>query len=162
MRLAAFVLLLAATAFGAASASSARSGAGTTQRCSSAVDTGVLPTWARGGFSERRPRIAHVLGRSGRIVAILFARPLYSPPSPNRNNKILWVARAPVATPGLRIVAQRMEGSRFIGNPVRRFIRGGPGPSYVNMPVAGCWRLKLRWSGRTDSLDLVWEARSTG
>jgi len=31
---------------------------------------------------------------------------------------------------------------------------GGPGPSIINLPVAGCWRFRLRWSGRTDTIDL--------
>jgi alpha-beta hydrolase superfamily lysophospholipase len=154
-RLAALVLLAPLLVL-AAGASAARPDALRTARCSSAIDTGVLPRWARGGFSD--PHIAHVLGRAGRIVAILFARPLYSPPTPGRNNKILWVARASVDTPGLRIVAQRMRGSRRTGAPVQRFVRGGPGPSIINVPSAGCWRFTLRWSGRTDSLDLVYES----
>jgi hypothetical protein len=54
----------------------------------------------------------------------------------------------------LRIRAQRMRGSRPVGQHVVRVIRGGPGPSYVNLPSPGCWRLTLRWSGRRDSLDL--------
>jgi hypothetical protein len=144
---------LASTALGAGASASKTAAL----PCHSAVDNGRLPSWARGGFSN--PRIAHVLGRSVGIVAILFARPLYAPPAPGRNNKILWVARAPVATPGLRIVARRMEGTRAAGATVTRFLRGGPGPSFVNLPAAGCWRMKLRWSGRTDSLDLVYKAR---
>jgi hypothetical protein len=30
----------------------------------------------------------------------------------------------------------------------------GPGPSYVDMPVPGCWTLHLSWGGRTDELSL--------
>jgi hypothetical protein len=157
MRLTALGSVLIAFAAAAGSTSSALPLAATARPCSSAVDTGALPRWARGGFDD--PRIAHVLGRSGRIVAILFARPLYSPPAANRNNKILWVARATVTKPGLHIVAQRMEGTRAVGATVSRFLRGGPGPSYVNMPAAGCWRLKLRWDRRSDWLDLVYKAR---
>jgi hypothetical protein len=115
---------------------------------------GVLPAWARGGFSDPKQRIPHVLGRSQRIVAILFGYPLLSPPSPRRSNKILWVARRTPSTSPLKIRAQRMSGSSTLGAPVRRKVSGGPGPSIVNLPSPGCWRLSLHWSGRVDSLDL--------
>jgi hypothetical protein len=125
--------------------------------CSPRLQTGVLPVWARTGFSDPKPRIAHVPGASGRIVAILFGYPLHAPPARNRNNKILWAARLPT-DPGsdLRIRAQRMVGSRAVGAAVARRVRGGPGPSIVDLPSAGCWRLTLRWSGRVDSLDLAY------
>lgn len=54
----------------------------------------------------------------------------------------------------LRIRAQRMRGTQRIGRPVIRVIPGGPGPSIVNLPVRGCWRLTLTWSNRRDQLDL--------
>jgi hypothetical protein len=97
----------------------------------------------------------HVVGRGGRIAAVVFGYPLLSPPSSVRNNKILWVARtAPNGRSILRITAQRMDGARDVGPPVRRTVDPGPGPSIVDLPAAGCWRLTLRWSGATDSLDL--------
>ena len=121
--------------------------------CLSAVRTGVIPAWARGGFNEPKPRMPHVLGRSGRIVALLFAYPLLAPPPRDHNNKILWVARKNDGS-SLRIRAQRMVGSTRVGAPVSRTFRGGPGPSFVNFPKPGCWRLTLRWSDQVDSLDL--------
>jgi hypothetical protein len=112
---------------------------------------------ARDGFSEARPRVPHVLGRSGRIAAIVFGYPLRSPPAPGRNNKILWVSRSQADAPAsLWIRAQRMDGARRVGTPVSRIVRGGPGPSLVDLPEAGCWRLTLTWSGRTDTLDLAY------
>jgi hypothetical protein len=95
------------------------------------------------------------LGRAGRIAAILWADPLRSPAAQDHNNKILWVSHAP-PTPGsdLRISAQRMAGSTPLGRPVARSVMGGPGPSIINLPAAGCWRLTLRWSHTTDVLDL--------
>jgi hypothetical protein len=126
--------------------------------CHPAVRTGVLPVWARAGFSDPRPRMPHVLGRSGRIVAIVFGFPLLAPPAKNRSNKILWVSRRPVKPlSDLRIRAQRMQGTRPVGRPVTRRVPGGPGPSLVDLPAAGCWRLALRWSGRSDTLDLRYE-----
>jgi hypothetical protein len=124
-------------------------------RCHSAVRHGVLPSWARTGFSDPRPRMPHVLGRSGDIAAIVFGYPLLAPPAESRSNKILWVSRRPIKPPDrLRIRAQRMRGSRPVGKHVVRVVQGGPGPSIVNLPVHGCWRLTLQWSGRSDELDL--------
>lgn len=127
--------------------------------CRPHVVVGVLPTWARGGFSAPEPVMPYVLGRAGRIAAILWADPLLSPPSPDHSNKILWVSHA-AARPGsdLRISAQRMTGGTAAGSPVRRRVGGGPGPSIVDLPSAGCWRLTLRWSGRVDVLDLRYAA----
>jgi hypothetical protein len=111
------------------------------------VDRGVLPEWARTGFSDPRPRMPHVLGDDGRIVAIIFGDPLVAPPG-ERANKILWVPRTPLQRYGaLRISARR--GDRV----VRRTVAGGPGPSIVDLPQ-GCWHLTLRWADEADSLVL--------
>jgi hypothetical protein len=127
--------------------------------CRMQVSRAVLPVWARGGFHGGPPRLPHVLGRSGRIVAVVFGYPLRSPQLPDRANKILWVPRTVAGRPAaLWIRAQRMEGSRPVGAPVGRVLAGGPGPSYVTMPSPGCWRLTLAWSGRTDTLDLAYGA----
>jgi hypothetical protein len=126
--------------------------------CRPNVDHGVLPTWARSGFSEPRPRAPHVLGRNGEIVAILFANPLLVPQPAGRNNKILWVARRPFPVgANLHIRAQRMIGTLAVGAPVTRTVPGGPGPSIVDVPRRGCWRFSLRWGRRVDSLDLAYQ-----
>lgn len=126
--------------------------------CHPEVSDAVLPPWARAGFSERRPRIPHELGRSGRILAIVWGR-LDSPPSPDRANKINWVSHVrDVPGRSLHIDAQRMDGATPVGAPVRRLVRGGPAPSIINLPAPGCWRLTLRWSGHTDRLDLHYGA----
>ena len=128
--------------------------------CDVRVSRGVLPVWARTGFSDPKPRIAHVIGASGRIAAILFGYPLRSPPAKDRSNKILWVSRDSVKPlSGLRIEAQRLRGARRLGAVVRRTVAGGPGPSIIDLPAAGCWRLTLRWSGRVDTLDLRYVRR---
>ena len=94
-------------------------------------------------------------GRRGAIGAVLWNKPLYSPPAKSVNNQILWVPRHPSKTvAALGIKMQKMNGSQTVGAPVRRVIPTGPGPSYVDAPSAGCWRLTLTWSGRRDSLDL--------
>jgi hypothetical protein len=159
MQIARLLLLVAAVALATALAPSpARASSGA---CHSAMRHGVLPSWARTGFSDPRPRMPHVLGRSGDIAAIVFGHPLLSPPGKTRANKILWVSRRPIKPPDeLRIRAQRMRGDRPVGRHVVRVIVGGPGPSYLNLPAPGCWRLSLRWSGRSDELDLDFQRRS--
>jgi len=89
-----------------------------------------------------------------RIVAILFGDPLSAPPALDRNNKILWVAKRIDGATDLRITAQRMDGSVALGQAVERTVAGGPGPSIVDLPVAGCWRLALAWGAVSDSPDL--------
>jgi hypothetical protein len=130
-------------------------GAQAARACRAEVARGVLPVWARTGFSERRPRLPHTVARGGSIAALFFADPLRSPPSRRVANKILWVARhTPSRSADLRISAQRMRGIRRVGHHVIRVVRGGPGPSYVNLPAKGCWRLTLSWSRRRDVVDL--------
>jgi hypothetical protein len=147
--------LIAAVAVGVAPAGASPS----TPACHSPVHKGVLPSWARTGFSDPRPRLPHVVGRSGEIAALVFGYPLRSPPAKD-SNKILWVSRRDVKPlSDLRIHAQRMDGRRRVGRPVTRVVVGGPGPSGINLPAPGCWRLTLRWSGRTDELDLQYAHR---
>jgi hypothetical protein len=157
MRVARPVLAAAVLAVALAPATAVAS----TRACHSAMRHGVLPSWARTGFSDPRPRMPHVLGRSGEIAAVVFGYPLLAPPAKTRANKILWVSRRPIKPPDkLRIRAQRMRGDRPVGKHVVRVIVGGPGPSYLNLPTPGCWRLGLQWSGRSDELDLDFVRRS--
>jgi hypothetical protein len=126
--------------------------------CKPEVHNEPLPVWARGGFSGDA-RAIYSLGRSGQIVAVLFGYPLSQPPAEGRNNKILWVASpaskgAANADPNL-IIEARLDGK---GDPVQRRVDGGPGPSIVDLPEPGCWRLSLSWGGRTDTIDLEYNA----
>jgi hypothetical protein len=89
----------------AGTAAIALSGGSTAAACGAGVERGVLPEWARTGFSEKEPRIAHVIGRNGGLA-----------------------------------------------------VENGPGPSGVDLP-AGCWRVKARWPGGQDELDLTYVAR---
>ena len=91
----------------------------------------------------------HVLGDDGKIAAILFGDPLTSPPDSERGNKILWVSRDEVVP--LSDLQIRAEHD---GEVVNRVVRGGPGPSIIELPEAGCWHMTLRWSGRSDTLNL--------
>jgi hypothetical protein len=123
---------------------------GRAQACRSAVSEDVLPSWARAGFSEPRPRVTHVVGEQGRIAAILFGGELHSPPSADVNNKILWVSRTGAEGP-LQIRAT-LAGT---GERADREVADGPGPSYVDLPAAGCWQLELQWGSAPDQRDMM-------
>jgi len=127
--------------------------------CTVHVPPRVLPVWARAGFGDPRPRMPFVLGERGSIAAILWADPLLSPPPKDHNNKILWVSRVSTErVTDLRIAAQRIVGGRPVGRPVERRVQGGPGPSIIDLPAAGCYRVDLRWSGHSDTLWLAYAA----
>jgi hypothetical protein len=117
--------------------------------CGPAPET-VLPRWATAGFSDPRPVITHVTGEQGHIVAILFGRVLHAPPADDVNNKILWVARTSSMEP-LQIDAVR-DGEV---EPVHREVAGGPSPSTIDLPRAGCWHLTLRWGAAPDQRDTM-------
>jgi hypothetical protein len=130
--------------------------AGSAAPCHAEVAEGPAPDWVADHFSPgARPR--HSIGRRGEIAAVLFGYPYHSPPVKDRNNKILWIARdaptVPASDAELRVTA-RLEGE---GRAVTRTVDGGPGPSTIDLPEAGCWRLTLTWPGHRDSLDLVYE-----
>lgn len=75
-------------------------------------------------------------------------------------NKILWVERQPSNSPtALGIHAQLLHGGVAVGKPVTRVVVGGPGPSIINVRAPGCWRFTLSWSGRSDTLDLLYRKR---
>ncbi len=123
-----------------------------------APDAGVLPVWARGGFSAARPRVSHVLGQDGRIVAILFGRMLHAPTSTGVSNKILWVATPStssaggVVPPSDLVIAASLDGAAVTA---RRVVDGGPGPSIVDLPQPGCWHLDLTWGPTGEFHDTV-------
>jgi hypothetical protein len=127
------------------------------------VPVDVLPAWARDGFSETWPHAAYLLGDDGDIAAILFNQPLTAPPRERVSNKILWVAypdakadATPVdPTPDLHIRAQ-LDGT---STTVTRTVEGGPGPSIIDLPEAGCWHLTLRWGPYADTMSLMYAPR---
>jgi hypothetical protein len=122
--------------------------------CDGAVKTAPLPAWARGGFTPPDQAITYVEGAGGEIVGVLFGWPLTAPPPRDRQNKILWVARVSEGGDPLRIAA-RLAGSDVA---VVREVKGGPGPSVVDLPAAGCWRFDLTWSGHADRVYVPYRA----
>ena len=75
--------------------------------------------------------------------------------------QILWVSRQVTIADRLDISAQQMDGAMAVGDPVKQSVAGGPGPSIVDLPAAGCWRFTVTWADRTDSLDLEYVTSST-
>lgn len=123
----------------------------TSTPCAAAVTTGALPAWARAGFDPATQPVPYVTGADGDIVGVLFGQPLSAPRSPGRANKILWVSRVPVAAGSTLSIHATLRGS---GLTVDRQVAGGPGPSLVDLPRAGCWAFDLAWSGHTDHLSV--------
>jgi hypothetical protein len=167
MRVRGFILMIAAAALAAGCTSAgqsaaSRSPAATPSSRQAAASGGgclaqplvsPLPTWARAGFSDPAAPHPHVLGADGDIVAILWAvrDPLHAPPLADRANKILWVSRLPVLPLSPLKIQATLAGTSL---SVSREVIGGPGPSYVDLPAAGCWTLALSWSGHTDQVKL--------
>ncbi|SIR51960.1 hypothetical protein [Micromonospora avicenniae] len=130
-------------------------GAGT--GCDSRIETGSLPEWARTGFSGDA-RMPHVMGDNGDIVAALFGHPLRLNRTDGSSNKVLWVSRPAVNSPDPTVSPDLEITAILAGTDTRvtREVTGGPGPSSLDLPQAGCWRLELHWSGHTDTMDLVY------
>lgn len=116
--------------------------------CVGNLSTALLPVWARAGFTTAGLHTPHVLGRHSEIVAVLFADLRVRQPDGTKN-KILWVARD--GDGSIHIRAQ-LEGST---QTVTRTVPDGP--SYVNMPTAGCWQLTLTWPGHHDTMALHYD-----
>lgn len=122
--------------------------------CSARVVEGVIPSWAQAGFNPPNQRMHYELGSKDQIVALLFAYPLLAPPPKSHSNKILWVSKSWGNGSPLLIKAQRLYGPNPVGDVVQRQVAGGPGPSIIDLPTAGCWQLDLEWSGHHDTVDL--------
>lgn len=147
------VLLMATACTGAPSRESAHGAPpapiNKAQSCDGAIEMSPLPTWARAGFTPPDGPVAHVMGLGGEIVGVVFGYPFHAPPLAGRGNKILWVARTSEASGNALKIHATLNGSRLA---VDREVAGGPGPSIIDMPRAGCWTFKLSWSGHQDGL----------
>jgi len=125
--------------------------AGSPGPCGSPVSSGPLPSWARAGFTGDSS-MPHVVGARGEILAAVFGDPLRANRTDGAANKILWVARSEHG-PGELTIAATLDGTT---TEQVRTVPGGPGPSIVDLPRAGCWRLVLTWPGHTDTMELVY------
>lgn len=123
---------------------------GTGSACAGNVSTAALPSWARAGFSPAGFHTPHVISDHRQIIAVLFVELRVHQPT-GTHNKILWVAEGGYRP--LHIRAQLQGTSRTVTST----LPNGPGPSYVNMPAAGCWQLSLTWSSYHDTIALQYQ-----
>src|SRR5882757_8003585 len=124
----------------------------TEAKCSYRPSTAALPTWARAGFSPPYNAWKYVTSKSGNMVGVLFGDPLRAgTPGPTQaQNKILWVAHD--STAGAMTI-----DAELVGRTERVYLGPVPiGPSYVNVPQAGCWHLTLHLATGDDSIDIVY------
>jgi hypothetical protein len=120
--------------------------------CDGTPTSQVLPEWARTGFTDPEPVVPFVRSRSGNVVAILFGGRLWSPPRKDVSNKVLWVWREmPGGATGDVTMTAQLVGTRTV---VTMGLPRPEGPSTVDLPLAGCWRITLRSPGGTDTIDL--------
>jgi hypothetical protein len=126
--------------------------------CDGTPRMAVVPDWARAGFSNPEPVAPLVTSRSGNVVAILFGKQLWSPPRKDVSNKVLWVWRQALGSGGssgggggeITMTAQLVGTDRVVTTGLPPPV----GPSTVDLPLPGCWRITLHAPGGTDTIDL--------
>jgi hypothetical protein len=123
--------------------------------CRDASTPRELPPWATAGFTDPRPVATYATSVTGDLVAITFG-PLTSPPEPGRNNKVLWVSQVAVA--GRLQLHATLEGTDVTADVV---VPNGFGPSTVDLPRPGCWRVEVTWDGGRDQIWLPYAASGT-
>jgi hypothetical protein len=99
--------------------------------------------------------VRYVPGENERILAVIFADSLQAADGPEPVNKVLFVAREPLNGPTPLTIEARLDGT---GVTVRRERAEGPGPGSLDLPLPGCWRLSLKWAGKSDTIDLEYVA----
>jgi hypothetical protein len=115
------------------------------------VTRDALPVWARAGFTGDGSDYPHVFSEHGDLIAVLFAYPPRSTQDPQTGTKILWISRLPQQPQQPLRIEATLDGTT---TPVLRQLPGGAGPSSVQLPQPGCWRLRLIWSGHEDRMTL--------
>jgi len=86
------------------------------------------------------------------MIAVLFGYPMREPRDVKTDgaNKILWLSR-------FAQTAELMVHAHLVGSTENVDLGTIPlGPSIIDMPHAGCWRLTLRWSGHIDTVDILY------
>jgi len=134
------------------SAPSAAAAAGGVPQLGCAADVAPAPLlwWARSGLPPPDQPVPFVLGERGTILGVLFGQPLSAPAAPDRGNKILWVTRDP-HPPGPLTITAALDGA-----VATLEVPEGPGPSLVDLPTPGCWRLTLAWPDHTDRVAIAY------
>jgi hypothetical protein len=124
---------------------------------------GRVPAWTAAAFSNSSPGPPpwpYALSGRGTVVAIVFGYPLRAGDPSDPANKILWIMRLPRRGSPLTVEARPLHANAPLIThswPAD----SSPGeiyPSYVNVSMAGCWRLTLHWARHTDWIDLRYKA----
>jgi hypothetical protein len=103
------------------------------------------PIWAQGGWTHTKGTpwaVPWALGTQGNTVAYVWGTQLVAAQSPRvdgPNNKVLWESKDNPSGEGI-IVEGRPLGQT---QPVVTIVGG---PSFVDVPTAGCWTFRLSWS----------------
>jgi hypothetical protein len=100
--------------------------------------------------------LPHVIATPADAAGFIFGYPLRAGHPDNPTNKILWVVRIPRDASDLTITAHP-AGAAAPSVIVVQPANSSPGeiyPSIVDVPVAGCWHLDLRWAGHDAGVDL--------
>jgi hypothetical protein len=148
---ASLLLVTAGCTSDSTSAATAPTASPTPAPCRSAVTRDALPVWARAGFSDDGSGVPHVFSEHGDLLAVLFEYPPAASTDPQDGTKILWVSRLPQEPMQPLVIEATLTGTTTI---LTREVPGGPGPSSIQLPTAGCWRLALSWSGHQDRMML--------
>jgi hypothetical protein len=145
------VLVTAGCTSDSTTAATAPTASPTPGPCRSEVTRDALPVWARAGFSDDGSGVPHVFSEHSDLLAVLFKYPPASSADPQDGTKILWVSRLPQEPMQPLVIEATLEGAT---TTLTREVPGGPGPSSIQLPTAGCWRLALSWSGHQDRMML--------
>jgi len=147
----AFVVLIAVLLLGSCSEKPEQAA----EPCVTKIEAGALPEWARTGFTGDGSGNPHVLSKNGDMLGVLFGNPLRATPAADHDNKILWVSKPPITMPSDFAIVASLTGT---GETYRPKVDPAPGPSIIDLPRAGCWRLTLSWSGHVDTMDLTYSS----
>ncbi|MEE3921497.1 hypothetical protein V2I01_34350 [Micromonospora sp. BRA006-A] len=126
--------------------------------CAERLETGRLPDWADAGFTGDT-RVRHVSAPGATSWRSCSRTRWCTRAATARTTRSSgWRPAGPEPAPRTPLVITATRDGT--DTPVVREVAGGPGPSIVDLPAAGCWRLRLDWSGRTDTMDLVYRPAS--
>ena len=109
------------------------------------------PILARGGFHPATQPMLYVMGDRGTSSRFCGPTRCTRRRSLTVENKILWVSRVVAMLPDPLRIQATLHGT---GRTATREVTGGPGPSIINLPTAGCWSFNLSWAGYQDHLEL--------
>ena len=133
-------------AVGKSPAASAVAGAGSCG--ATTVVQGSVPAWLDDAGGHNNPSdTPYVIAHPELAAGFLFANPLRTGHPENPANNILWVVRTPRTGP-LTIDGHPLGATT---PAVHEVLPGNSGagviyPSFVDVPMAGCWQFDLRWA----------------